>query len=39
VDRCIAGIEAWLDAGIEAAMNRVNVRGPKRIDGDEQQQA
>ncbi len=37
VDRCIAGIETWLDAGIEAAMNRVNVRAPKRNDADETQ--
>lgn len=38
VDRCIAGIETWLDEGIEAAMNSVNVRAPKRIDADERQQ-
>ncbi len=37
VDRCIAGIEAWLDDGIAAAMNRVNIRAPKRTAGDDQQ--
>lgn len=25
IDRCIAGIETWLENGIDAAMNRVNV--------------
>lgn len=37
VDRCIEGIDVWLDAGINAAMNRVNVRAAKRIDADDQQ--
>jgi PTH1 family peptidyl-tRNA hydrolase len=35
VDRCIAGIESWLDEGIATAMNRVNVRPSKRNEGDE----
>ena len=37
VERCIAGIDTWLDAGIAAAMNRVNVRDPKRTAADDRQ--
>ena len=37
VERCIAGIDTLLDAGIAAAMNRVNVRDPKRTAADDRQ--
>jgi PTH1 family peptidyl-tRNA hydrolase len=37
VDRCIAGIETWLDAGIAAAMNRVNVRARERTVAEDKQ--
>lgn len=35
VERTIAGIETWLDDGIAAAMNRVNVRARERTADDD----
>ncbi len=39
VDRCIAGIEAWLEQGLTVAMNLVNVRPAKRNDPEEPKDA
>jgi len=34
IDRCVDGVETWLTAGLEAAMNRINVE-PKRNAPDD----
>ncbi len=39
VDRCIVGIERWLEAGFEPAMIAINSTNPKRIASEEPKDA
>jgi PTH1 family peptidyl-tRNA hydrolase len=35
VDRCIEGIELWLDGDMQGALNRINTRNAKRNEAEE----